>query len=269
MFTDFKGAAKRIDDIDLPKLAAAIGVGEDELHAVIDTETSGSGFDREGRPKMLFEPHVFYRNLTGASRDAAVAQGLAYKAWGTLKYPSDSYPRLMKAMLIDETAALKAASWGLGQVLGENHVAAGYATPQAMVTAFMEDEEHHLQAMISFIVANHIDDDLRALASLTRPTIPADCVPFVRVYNGSGYATNNYHTKMAAAHNKWRGIPDTPWFGSAPMTEKQRIEALQRQLAGLGLYTMKVDGIWGSGSQKAMDSFNTAQAAIASLQKDV
>ncbi|MTW18852.1 DUF3380 domain-containing protein [Rhodoplanes serenus] len=74
----FRGRVRRLDDIDLPKLGALIGVGEDEMHAFLDVETSGSGFDKMGRPKMLFEPHIFWRNLSGAKRDRAVRAGLAY-----------------------------------------------------------------------------------------------------------------------------------------------------------------------------------------------
>ena len=113
-FHGFKGAAKNLDDIDLPKLGARIGVGEDELHAVLDVETSGGAWDRQGRPKMLFEPHVFYRNLSGAARTQAMKTGLAYPKWGEKPYPADSYPSLLQAIAIDETAALRSASWGMG-----------------------------------------------------------------------------------------------------------------------------------------------------------
>lgn len=211
--TDFKGfigAGKRLDDIDLPKLGARIGVGEDEIHALIEVETAGGGFDKIGRPRLLFEPHVFYRNLTGSKRDEAIRAGLAYPKWGTKPYPKDSYPRLLKAMEIDETAALKSASWGLGQVLGENHKMVGYATPQAMVLAFMADEENHLSAMVEFIKGAHIDDDLKA----HRWAVVA------RVYNGPGYAANHYDTKLAAAYAKWAKIKDTPWTaGTSSVTQ--------------------------------------------------
>ena len=40
---NFHGKAKRLDDVDLPRVAARIGVGEDEIHAVLDVETAGSG----------------------------------------------------------------------------------------------------------------------------------------------------------------------------------------------------------------------------------
>lgn len=201
----FRGAAKRIDDIDLPKIGHTIGVGEDEIHAFMDVEAAGSGFDKHGRPKMLFEPHVFWRNLSGAKRDEAQRVGLAYPSWKR-SYPPDSYPRLVKAMAIDETAALKACSWGLGQVLGENHKMLGYATPQAMVKAFMADEEAHLKGMIDFCIANNIADDLKAHRWAT----------VARVYNGAGYKANGYDTKLELAYARWRRIKDTPWTPGQP-----------------------------------------------------
>lgn len=201
MDLSFKGRAKRIDDIDLPKLGARIGVGEDELHAFIDAETSGTGFDAEGRPKMLFEPHVFYRNLSGPKRDRAVKEGLAYKNWGAKPYPKDSYPRLRAAIAIDETAALKSASWGLGQVLGENHKLASHPTVQSMVVAMMDDEEEHLEASVEFIINSGLADELKA----------HKWEAFARGYNGPGYKKNGYHTKLADAYAKWKRIKDTPW----------------------------------------------------------
>ena len=198
----FVCAALRLSDYDLPRIGHTIGVGEDEIHAVMEVEASGGGFDRLKRPKMLFEPHVFWRNLSGAERTRAASLGLAYAAWKPGAYPSDSYPRLTQAMAINETAALKAASWGLGQILGENHKAAGYATPQAMVLAFCErGEAEHLAAMVRFIVTNGLDDELRR----------HDWAGFARGYNGASYAKHGYHTKLAAAFAKWSKIKDTPW----------------------------------------------------------
>lgn len=216
-FGDFTGRGKRLDDIDLPRIAARIGVGEDELHALIEVETAGGGFDRQGRPRILFEPHVFYRCLSGAKRDKAVAQGLAYAKWGTKPYgkESEQYPRLKRAMAIDETAALKACSWGLPQILGENHAMIGFATVQDMVLAFLDDEEAHLEAMVAFVRAAKIDDDLRRIAALKRPSTAEDWREVARTYNGPKYARHGYHTRLAKAHVKWRGIRDTPW--SAPL----------------------------------------------------
>lgn len=212
---NFKGKAKRLDDVDLPRLGALIGVGEDEIHAVLDVESRGSGFDNQGRPKMLFEPHLFYRNLTTLiDRARAVHEGLAYPTWRPGNYPSDSYPRLEAAMRIDETAALKSASWGLGQVLGENHKAVGYATPQEMVADLLDDEENHLKQMIKFIQANHLDAALRS----------HNWSAFARGYNGPQYAVHNYHGRLAAAYSRWKGIRDTPWSPSDAVAESETHE---------------------------------------------
>ncbi len=198
----FVCAAARLTDYDLPRIGHTIRVGEDEIHAVMEVEASGGGFDRLKRPKMLFEPHVFWRNLSGAARTRAASLGLAYAAWKPGAYPTDSYPRLAQALAIDEAAALKSCSWGLGQILGENHKAAGYPTPQAMVLAFCErGEAEHLAAMVRFIVDKGLDDDLRR----------HDWAGFAKGYNGASYAKHGYHTKLAAAFAKWSRIKDTPW----------------------------------------------------------
>lgn len=176
-------------------------MGEDEIHAVLDVETVGDGFDALKRPKIQFDPHVFYRNLSGATRTRAVTLELAYTKWKPGTYPGDSHPRLMQALAIDKTAALKACSWGLGQILGENHVAAGYSTPQATVAAFWAGgEAEHLPAMIRFIVANKLDNELRR----------HDWPGFARGYTGPQYAANGYDRKLTAAFAKWSRIRTRP-----------------------------------------------------------
>ncbi|MER9079969.1 N-acetylmuramidase family protein [Mesorhizobium sp. M0895] len=217
MTLPFKGAAKRLDDLDLPKLGARIGVGEDEIHAFLDVETLGHGFDAAGRPVILFEPHVFYRNLSGAARAKAVAAGLAYSKWGEKPYPKDSYPRLKAACAIDETAALKSASWGLGQVLGENFKAAGYETVQDMVADMMVDEELQLAAAVNFIKFHKLDIALRK----------HDWAAFAKGYNGAAYRKNSYDTRLADAYRKWSRIKDTPWPQAAPPAPSKPIPAPQ------------------------------------------
>jgi hypothetical protein len=201
----FKGAAKRIDDIDLPKLGAQIGVGEDEIHAFLEAETRGSGFDPQGRPKILFERHKFYKYLPASKRDAAVKAGLASPSAGGYGKESAQYGKLARAIEIDRKAALYSCSWGLAQVMGFNHRLAGYADVEQMVAAFMADEEAHLQAAVNFIKATGLDDELRA----------HNWAAFARGYNGSDYRRNRYDEKLAAAYAKWSKIRDTPWHPGA------------------------------------------------------
>lgn len=217
---NFKGKAKRLDDIDLPMIGKMIGVGEDEIHAVLDVEAAGTGFDKQGRPKMLFEPHVFWRELgPGAKRDRAAREGLAYPRWKPGAYPRDSYPRMAKALAIDEDAALRSASWGLPQMMGFNCKLAGYPTAKAMVEAFLDDEETHLAAMVRFIKATGLGDELQR----------HDWKGFARGYNGPGFAKNGYDRKLAQAFARWQKIKDTPLPAKAkPATAPKKAAQAQK-----------------------------------------
>lgn len=205
---DFTGKAKRLDDIDLPKLGAQLGVGEDELHAFIDVETRGSGFDEKRRPIILFERHIFHRYLPANKRSRAANLGLASPQPGGYGKPSDQYPKLLRAMAIDQKAALYACSWGLAQIMGFNHELAGYATVEDMIEAFKADEENHLAAAVRFIKKAKLDDELRR----------HDWVSFARGYNGPKFRINRYDEKLAEAYRKWSRIKDTPWAADAPLT---------------------------------------------------
>ncbi len=194
----FKGLGKPLDDWDYGRIGKRLNLTEDMVRAVVEVEAAGSGYDRQGRLKMLFEPHVFWRELSERKRALAVTQGLAYRRWGERPYPADSYPRLEAAMRIDRPAALRSASWGLPQIMGFNHRAAGYASAAEMVDAFADDEEVQLEAMLRFIESENLDDALRRL----------DWSAFARGYNGAGYAAHGYHTRLAAAHARWTRRPD-------------------------------------------------------------
>ncbi len=163
----------------------------------------------------------------------------------------------MKAMAINETAALKSASWGLGQVLGENYKSLGYTTPQAMVLAFMEDEEFHLEGIVDFLKANRLDDDLKR----------HDWAGVARGYNGAGYKANRYDTKMAAAFAKWQRIKDTFWQVEEEETGEEvfpvlrrnsvlteYVETLQRLLNLHGVAT-GIDGKFGPSTELAVKIF--------------
>lgn len=265
-FNDFKFSGKLIEDIDLPRLGHKIGVGEDIVHASIDTETGGRWLDSKGRLPMLYEPHKAYEYSSGVTRQKLVQAGLAYREWGEKPYPKDSYPRLLKAMEIDETVALKACSWGAPQILGSNHKDIGYPTVQDMVLAFLSDQDKQLEGMIDFIKANHLDDELRALqAKLDRGqrVTPDDCRPFVKGYNGKGYEKNNYHVKFASNLNKWIKISDTPWSPDEVLAEDiydgkvhEQIKEVQTLLDAKGYPEVgTIDGRWGTKTRGSVLAF--------------
>lgn len=268
----FKGRAKRLDDLDVPRLASEIGVSEDVMRAVLEVESRGSGFDKQGRPAMLFEPHVFYRRLgAGEKRKRAVAEGLAYPKWGEKKYPRDSYPRLLKAMEIDRAAALESASWGLPQIMGLNFDAAGFPNAEAMVAVFCDDEEYHLKAMIMFIKVRGLDDELRRL----------DWAGFARGYNGAGYAKNRYDVRLAQAYRKWQAVPDLPFTLAHAALETEANEPIeaepahvnwkkvQERLVALGYHEVgMIDGEPGTRTKTAIFAFQTDNGLTATGEPD-
>jgi hypothetical protein len=187
-------------------------------------------------------------------------------------------------MEIDEAAALRSASWGASQILGDNFKAAGYENVQEMVNGFCDDEDDHIEAMINFVKASGIDDDLRRLASLKRPTTPDDCRIIARTYNGKEYEKNGYHTKMAAAHNKWRKIPDTPWspesaagpiiVAQGPVLGLTRddIAGAQQMLKDRGYIEVGiVDGLAGKDTAIAVSAFQVVEGlpVTGKLTKDL
>lgn len=209
MQNDFTGPARRATRADIEAAAATLRIDVATMRAVMDVESRGEGFDARGRPIILFEPHVFYRNLVaGARRDRAVKAGLAYQAWRRGNYPTGSaikrqdgnYARLAAAIEIDREAAYRAISIGLGQVLGENFKAAGYQSAEAMFLDARESEGVQLQQMANFIRTARLADELRR----------RDWAGFARRYNGPAYAKNRYDVLLARAYAKWAKILTKP-----------------------------------------------------------
>lgn len=190
---DFKGAALRpVSSAELDLIAGYLGCEIACVRAVLAVETAGKGFGTDGRPTILPERHIFWRELgPGAKRDAAVNAGLASRTPGG--YPrthAARYELLDKWMKIDPAAALRSCSWGLGQVMGFNHAICGFDTVDEFVRAMMRSEGAQLYAMARFIVANSLQGYLRA----------RKWASFARGYNGTAYKKNAYDTKLAEAY---------------------------------------------------------------------
>ena len=195
---DFTGQAIKLNDGDIAQAATDLGIEPAALHAVLSVETGGSGFDKVGRPKALFERHYFYRFLQSdpAKQQTAVDAGLAYPKWGEKPYPKGSdavYAEISSACDIDLEAALKATSWGLGQIMGSNFQIAGCNSVQEMVKQAKESEANQLKQMCSFIKKNGLVDELQN----------KDWAGFAKRYNGPSYAQNQYDVKLASAYDKY------------------------------------------------------------------
>ena len=190
-----------LTDADIDSAAYRHGLEQALVRAVIAVESRGRGFLRSGRPRILFEGHVFWRKLKLAGLDPeriapTLPQGILYPKWTHEWYlgGEKEYDRLNEAIDVDYDAALKSASWGLFQIMGFNHKSAGFDDVQAFVSAMRHGGElAHLEAFLGFITAEGMIDDLRR-HRWSR---------FARRYNGPGYKRNGYHKKLAQAYKRY------------------------------------------------------------------
>lgn len=75
-------------------------------------------FHSEGRPTILFERHKFHLHTAG-KYDVSNPE-ISNKLPGGYGLFSEQHPKLEKAKTLDKDAALKSASWGAFQIMGEN-----------------------------------------------------------------------------------------------------------------------------------------------------
>lgn len=192
---------KTLTNEQIKDLANKHGIEYAGLKAVVEVEASGKGFIGDV-PKILYEPHIMYRLLTKKNyitiRNNLMKAhpNLCYPRWGTYRYGAESiqHKRLEIASQFNRDTALESCSWGLGQVMGFHWKSLGYESLQAFINDMYESEAKQLEAMIRFIKVNGL---LLALKN-------KDWVKFARGYNGSGYAKNKYHIKLANAYAKYK-----------------------------------------------------------------
>lgn len=171
--------------------AQKIGCEVAAIRAVFQVESKGSGYLPSGHPKILFEPHVFWKELKVVGITPIISD-ICYPKWGEKPYGKESAQpgRMEKAALIHREAALKSASWGLFQILGTNYKACGCKTLQEFVNKNYKSEEDQFQLFINYIISTGLDDELRGL----------DWTSFARQYNGPLYWKNSYDKKLKTAY---------------------------------------------------------------------
>ena len=190
---------KNLTENDFKEAAVMLRCEVAAVKAVAEVESLGSGFLSDGSPKILFEGHIFWREL---QKKGIIPQehtegndDILFKSWKR-KYKGGiaEYSRLEKACKIDEEAALRSCSWGTFQILGKWAEDLGYNDVFDFVFSIRSGAKENLMAFVQFVKLNKLDDNLRDL----------DWRGFARGYNGPGYKANKYDTKMAAAYNKYK-----------------------------------------------------------------
>lgn len=238
---DFSGPGTPLSSKGVTSILNSTGLGQPELWSVLSVETSGCGYLPDRRPKILFERHVFSR-LTNHRFDADDPDVSQPTAGGYGPSGAHQYDRLNAAMQLDATAALQSASWGLGQIMGENCRDAGFTDVEDMVTAMVASEDNQLRAMLAFVAAQQMIPALKA----------HDWASFARRYNGPNYAANNYDGLLEHFYARYAaGLPDL------------RLRSAQIYLTYRGFALGAVDGIAGPATRNAVLAFQ-AQAGLPS-----
>jgi N-acetylmuramidase len=183
--------------------AKDIGCEVAAIKAVAAVESGGNGFLENGMPTILFEPHIFWKQLKLVGVDPKKLlelhpdfKDILYPVWGSLPYGNKmkQHERLTRAATSNREAALKSASWGKFQIMGFNYKLCGCDTLQSFINAIYKDENSHLSLFTNYIKSADLVDELLNL----------DWKGFARGYNGSSYAKNSYDTKLKNAYMKFR-----------------------------------------------------------------
>lgn len=229
---DFVRRSLALSPEGLAGVAQTLSVGAASIWALLEVETSGCGFLVDRRPTILYERHIFHRLTGGRFDDGDISSASAggYGALGT-----HQYDRLNSAMALDSGAALQSASWGLGQIMGQNFHDAGFGRVEEMVAAMSDSEDAQLGAVVSFISHRGFASALRA----------QDWATFARGYNGPGYARNQYDARLRGEFEKFsHGVqPDL------------RARTVQLYLLYRGFSPGPVDGLPGRLTSSAIAQF--------------
>ncbi|WP_300566927.1 N-acetylmuramidase family protein [Flavobacterium sp.] len=196
---------KFLSEQDLMEFANNFQLELATVKAVNEVESSGKGFLMSGKPKILFEGHVFWRELEKRGINPsqylnANTADVLYHSW-TRKYylgGDAEYNRLDEAIHINsnkefEDAANASASWGAFQIMGFHALSLGYSSIDEFVQKMYINEGEHLNAFGRFLNVNNLITHLQN----------KNWAEFARRYNGEGYRTNKYDEKLANAYRKY------------------------------------------------------------------
>lgn len=185
-----------LPDASYVSAAQALRCEVDAIKAVAATETKRAAWDSVGRPAILFERHYFSR-LTHHVFDRSHPD-IGNRVAGGYGRFSAQYPKLGRAAMLNELAALQSASWGMFQIMGVHFRLCGFASVEDFVTAMLDSETKHLAAFVAFISGHPAM--LRALRG-------KDWTTFARLYNGPNYAENDYDTNIRDAYDQLHAMP--------------------------------------------------------------
>ena len=196
-------SAPAATEMDLMKIAQTLGDNSTKrIKAIAKVESNGSAWQNDGLVKILYERHYFYKFVKKTIYLPGYKDHfLSNQKWGgyTIDFNknniNDSWEKLAHAMCIDPDGALQSISIGKFQVMGIYYKELGYNHPIDMLWDATRSEMAHYKMLAGYI----LNVAYMKNAFLKISTNPETCRDFAKKYNGSNYAANNYHIKIAKA----------------------------------------------------------------------
>ena len=205
------------------------GIEPAAARAVLEVEANGRGFSAvTGRILIQFEPAWFQRLLPAHVGHAIRLAQQAYKNNLALGYANTAettklltrwalvtgnrvsdqtleYQAFNAAFAIHGATAMKATSWGLGQIMGFHFQLLGFATVGDMVDYCKAGEANQFELTLRFI---------RASPALLKAINAHDWNAFAYRYNGARYKgdprtkLDDYDYKLATAYARFKALAE-------------------------------------------------------------
>lgn len=196
-FPTGNGHRGHLTKADYVQAATTLGCKPEAIMAVSLVESTGAPFLHSGKPRILFEPQLFGK-LTNYIYDSLFPYVSRQHQLNRRKDPhvygkeEEQWVKLKIATLIDRQAAIKSASWGRFQVLGENWAHTGARSLDAFLTVMFTSERSQLDGFVAFVKKKHLSGALKRL----------DWRAFAFGYNGPSYHRDNYDGKIAKRYRE-------------------------------------------------------------------
>jgi hypothetical protein len=211
-----KVAQQRQSDWLMYAFARVLNIDPALAYAVLEVESGGSGFDANGRLLLRFETHLFGIYLNNPTLFAKHFYHDPVKAWTDQKWrraevqawtvlhvgatrestQDGEWAAFEFAAAINRPAAIKACSLGSAQILGSNHAALGYATPEDMLADFQASSLNQLVGFFAYCTQK---------PGMQAALQQKDYNTIARLYNGSGQV-DVYAPRIEQVYKKWKGI---------------------------------------------------------------
>lgn len=186
----------KITEEDYIEAAKFLGCDVAAVKAIKEVESGKAPFLGSGFPSLLFEAHIFYKQLgSSVGKYIGSHKNIISRSWNKSLYKGGEkeVDRLREAWSISPKGAAMSASYGAFQICGFNYSMCGYKSALEYLGKIWLGEKEQLESFTKFIKSAGIAPYLKS----------HNWAEVAKRYNGAGYKANSYDTKLANAWVKY------------------------------------------------------------------